>query len=196
MADKSLDDWIDETDVDDADIPGDYAERYTEPRLRWRIKEALQASGKGGDEGVWSARKAQMLAQEYERRGGGYASDERADTQRSLQSWTERDWQTSEGDAETDADSRRYLPRDAWALLPHAAAREAEATKEAANDADETTADWPDRVVRTMAELGYAEGDGLTKAEIYDRAQELEVEGRSGMDKAELKQAVLDAYRP
>ena len=196
MAEKTIDDWLDETTIDEADIPGDYPDKYTDPTLRWRIKEAIQASGKGGDEGEWSARKAQLLTQEYERRGGGYVGDKSA-SQESLEAWTDQDWQTAGGSADAASGDHmsRYLPRDAWALLTDAARREAEQTKKAADDSGDQTADWPDRVRRTMAELGYADGDGLTRDELYERAQELDVSGRSDLAKDDLKAAILDAYR-
>jgi len=47
---------------------------YTKPALRKRIFERIKAGGKGGKPGQWSARKAQMLAAEYKRKGGGYKS--------------------------------------------------------------------------------------------------------------------------
>ena len=197
MADKSLDDWLNETPFDAADIPDDYADTYTEPELRWRIKEALQASGKGGDHGEWSARKAQMLTQEYEKRGGGYRGD-KTEGQESLERWTGQDWQTASGSADADSGDHmsRYLPRDAWALLTDEARREAEQTKKKADDAGEQVADWPEPVRRVMAELGYADtGEGLTKEMLADRARELDVDGRSSMSKDELKSAIFDAYR-
>lgn len=196
MADKTIDDWLDETSIDTGDIPDDYGDKYSDPELRWRLKEAIQASPKGGDEGEWSARKAQLLTQEYEKRGGGYKG-EKSESQKSLEAWGDEDWQTSSGSADAASGSHmsRYLPRDAWALLPESARREAEKTKEKADKQGEQHAEWPDRVRRTMAELGKAEGDGLTKEELYERAQELDVDGRSGMSKEELKEAILSADR-
>lgn len=196
MAQKTIDDWLDETEIDPSNIPDDYSDKYDDPELRWRIKEAIQASGKGGDEGEWSARKAQLLTQEYERRDGGYVGD-KSESQESLEEWTDQDWQTSSGSADAAGGDHmdRYLPRDAWALLTDDAREEAEQTKKAADDDGDQTADWPDRVRRTMAELGYADGDGLTRDELYDRAQELDVDGRSDMTKDELKTAILDAYQ-
>ena len=194
MAEKTIDDWLDATDIDASDVPDDYADTYTDPELRWRLKEAIQASPKGGDEGQWSARKAQLLTQEYERRGGDYTGD-RSPSQKHLAEWTDQDWQTSGGSADAGGGERRYLPRDAWALLPESAREDAERTKQEADDAGEPVAEWPDRVVRTMAELGHADGDGLTRDELYERARELDVDGRSDMTKDELKGAILDAYR-
>lgn len=48
------------------------AGNYTKPALRKRIFEQIKAGGKGGKPGQWSARKAQMLAQQYKKAGGGY----------------------------------------------------------------------------------------------------------------------------
>jgi len=50
------------------------AGNYTKPALRKRLFNQIKASGKGGKPGQWSARKAQMLAAEYKRKGGGYTS--------------------------------------------------------------------------------------------------------------------------
>ena len=47
---------------------------YTKPGLRKSIFERIKAGGKGGAPGQWSARKAQMLAQQYKKSGGGYKS--------------------------------------------------------------------------------------------------------------------------
>jgi hypothetical protein len=47
---------------------------YTKPTLRKQIFERIKAGSKGGAAGQWSARKAQMLAQQYKKAGGGYKS--------------------------------------------------------------------------------------------------------------------------
>jgi hypothetical protein len=47
---------------------------YTKPELRKSIFERIKAGGKGGAPGQWSARKAQMMAQQYKKSGGGYKS--------------------------------------------------------------------------------------------------------------------------
>ena len=41
------------------------AGNYTKPTMRKRLFERIKAGTKGGPAGVWSARKAQMLAREY-----------------------------------------------------------------------------------------------------------------------------------
>lgn len=48
------------------------AGNYTKPTLRKSLFNKIKAGGKGGDPGEWSARKAQMLAREYKKAGGGY----------------------------------------------------------------------------------------------------------------------------
>ena len=48
------------------------AGNYTQPGMRKRLFEKIKAGGKGGSPGQWSARKAQMLAQQYKKSGGGY----------------------------------------------------------------------------------------------------------------------------
>ena len=45
---------------------------YTKPTLRKQLFERIKAGNKGGSPGQWSARKAQLLASEYKRAGGGY----------------------------------------------------------------------------------------------------------------------------
>jgi hypothetical protein len=48
------------------------AGNYTKPGLRKTIFNRIKAGTKGGDPGEWSARKAQLLASEYKKAGGGY----------------------------------------------------------------------------------------------------------------------------
>lgn len=48
------------------------AGNYTKPAMRKRLFEKIKAGTKGGKAGQWSARKAQMLASEYKKAGGGY----------------------------------------------------------------------------------------------------------------------------
>ena len=48
------------------------AGNYTKPGMRKGIFNRIKAGGKGGAPGQWSARKAQMLALQYKKSGGGY----------------------------------------------------------------------------------------------------------------------------
>jgi hypothetical protein len=48
------------------------AGNYTKPGMRKALFNKIKAGTKGGDAGEWSARKAQLLASEYKKAGGGY----------------------------------------------------------------------------------------------------------------------------
>ena len=48
------------------------AGNYTKPTMRKNLFNRIKAGGKGGAPGQWSARKAQMLASAYKKKGGGY----------------------------------------------------------------------------------------------------------------------------
>ena len=90
---------------------------YTKPEVRERIKNRIMAGDKGGKPGQWSARKAQLLALEYRKAGGGYRGGVRK-TQRSLKKWTREKWRTSDGkNAIRKGGTRRYLPSSAWQRL-------------------------------------------------------------------------------
>lgn len=47
---------------------------YTKPTMRKALFEKIKRGTKGGEPGEWSARKAQLLASEYKKAGGGYKS--------------------------------------------------------------------------------------------------------------------------
>jgi hypothetical protein len=92
---------------------------YTKPSLRESIKNRVMASSKGGKPGQWSARKAQLLAQAYEKAGGGY-SGEKTKSQKSLSKWTGEKWGTKSGKPSTQgpkATGERYLPKKAREAL-------------------------------------------------------------------------------
>jgi len=48
------------------------AGNYTKPTMRKALFNKIKAGTKGGDPGEWSARKAQLLANQYKAKGGGY----------------------------------------------------------------------------------------------------------------------------
>ena len=48
------------------------AGNYTKPGMRKRLFRKILAGTKGGKPGQWSARKAQLLAMQYKKAGGGY----------------------------------------------------------------------------------------------------------------------------
>lgn len=108
-----------------------YEEKYTDPDLREKIKEEIKASDRGGKQGQWSARKSQLLTQEYEKRGGGYKG-EKDQSQKNLEQWTDEEWQTKEGDAEArqdDGETKRYLPKRAWQNMSEEEKEETEQKK-------------------------------------------------------------------
>lgn len=77
------------------------------------------ASSKGGKPGQWSARKAQLLSQAYEKAGGGY-SGPKTGAQKSLSAWTDEKWGTKSGKPSTQgpkATGERYLPKKAREAL-------------------------------------------------------------------------------
>ena len=174
-----------------------YEEKYTKPDLRRKIKDELMQSDKGGKPGQWSARKSQLLVQEYEKQGGGYKKDEKDDAAESLEEWGEQDWQTQDGkQARQDGKTKRYLPKEVWQKLSDEEKQEAEKIKQKASQKGEQYVEWTPAIKRAMAEAGYSDSDNsseTTKQELYERAQELDIDGRSKMNKEELAEAVNDA---
>ena len=172
-----------------------YAEKYTKPDLRRQIKDELMQSDKGGKPGQWSARKSQLLVQEYEKQGGGYKKNDKDDAARSLEEWGEQNWQTQDGsEAIQDDKTKRYLPEAVWKRLSPEEKQAAERIKQQASQEGEQYVEWTPAIKRAMASAGYTE-DGTeepTKQELYEQAQQLEIEGRSQMNKAELQEAVED----
>ena len=93
------------------------SDNYTKPELREKIKKQVIAGDKGGRAGQWSARKAQLVAHEYEAEGGGY-KHERTEAQQSLKSWGDEHWHTASGEqAIQGEETHRYLPDKAWEEL-------------------------------------------------------------------------------
>ena len=93
------------------------AKNYTKPELRERIKKKVMAGSKGGRPGQWSARKAQLVTNEYEAEGGGF-KHARNPAQKSLKDWGDEKWHTANGKKATRGDeTHRYLPDAAWKKL-------------------------------------------------------------------------------
>ena len=102
---------------------------YTNPELRERLKAEITAGDKGGRPGQWSARKAQLLAHEYEAQGGGYVGPKTA-KQKSLSNWTGEEWKTADGKPAARGDeTARYLPKAAWDELTPAEKKATDAKK-------------------------------------------------------------------
>ena len=184
----------------------DYDDKYTDPDLRREIKDDLMQSDKGGDPGQWSARKSQMLVQEYEKRGGGYKKDQKDADAKSLEEWTEQEWQTKEGSAyadQEDGPTKRYLPKRAWDLLSE---EERDRTDRKKRDEGEDAAkQYVANTIEAKAARAYVDhGDAselsedqlnrLNKSELDDLASEAGIDGRSKMDKSDLAAALRTHY--
>lgn len=155
----------------------------TDPELWKTVKREITASGKGGEPGQWSARKAQMSVQEYKRRGGGYGNDGTARQDTDLHEWTEEDWGTRSGEQSGES-GERYLPRRVRMLLTDDEYRR---TTERKRGGDDQYVDQPDDVKEKVAAI---KDGGPTKDMLDERARELDIEGRSSMTKEELLDAI------
>jgi hypothetical protein len=86
---------------------------YTKPDLRKKIVSSVKSGSKGGKSGQWSARKAQIASEKYEKAGGGYTGS-KTKSQKSLSKWTKEDWGTKSGKPSVQgkkATGERYLPK-------------------------------------------------------------------------------------
>lgn len=172
-----------------------YAEKYTDPELRRKIKDALMQSDKGGNPGQWSARKSQLLVQEYERQGGGYRQSEKDAAAHALEAWTRQNWQTQTGEAAARqaGETKRYLPEAAWQRLSPEEREQAEQSKREAEQQGQQHADYPPAVKRAYREAVYGEDTTPSRDDLSRRAQELDISGRSRMQQDDLQQAVAQA---
>ncbi|MEM7808325.1 MAG: Rho termination factor N-terminal domain-containing protein [Planctomycetota bacterium] len=185
----------------------DYEDQYTKPELRARLKEEIKESDKGGKFGQWSARKSQLLTQRYEAEGGGYKG-EKTDEQKSLERWTNEDWQTQEGNAAAigegeDGSTKRYLPEKAWDLLSDEEKEKTDRKKQ--REGEEEAKQFVDNTAKAKAARKFvSHGDAsdltvdmlqrLDRNELYDLARQRDVSGRSKMDKEELAHAIHDSF--
>jgi len=183
----------------------DYEDKYTKPELRREIKEDLMESEKGGRPGQWSARKSQMLVQRYEDEGGGYKQDKKDEDAKSLEEWTNQNWQTSDGSAYADDGDKmkRYLPEKAWDLLSEEEKRQAENKKER-GDADGKQ--FVENTAAAKAARAYVDHEDaselsrdqlmkLKKDELLELAREYEISGRSSMRKVTLAKSLHEHFQ-
>lgn len=187
-------------------MSGDQGEaKYTKPALRRRIKADLQRSAKGGRRGQWSARKSQLLVQEYERRGGGYVGDVNRGEGDSLREWTAQDWRTRDGSARarTGTTTKRYLPKRAWDLLGDDAKRRTESRKRRADGAVEQSVPNTAEAKPARADIDHGDAHGLREAqlkrltlrELLTIARKEDLPGRSKMNKAQLARTLHKHFR-
>lgn len=163
-------------------------QEYTDPEMRARLKDEIQASDKGGRPGQWSARKSQLLVQEYERRGGGYRG-EKSESAQDLERWTEEDWQTQDGSARArDGDETgRYLPKKAWDELSPAEKRKTERAKREGSRKGEQFVDNTDgaKGARKRAHLPIRDYDDLTAKDVAKRVRDLDADGLAAVERHE-----------
>jgi hypothetical protein len=115
---------------------------------KWKaIVARVKASGKGGDPGEWSARKAQLAVQQYKKAGGGYSGAKSSDN--SLSKWTKQDWTTSDG--KPSEGKKRYLPKKAWASLSPSEKAETNAAKAKGNKAGKQFVAQPKSIAKKAA---------------------------------------------
>lgn len=121
---------------------------YTNAAMRERIKNRIMAGSKGGKPGQWSARKAQLLAAEYKKAGGGYSGG-KTKAQKSLSKWTGEKWRTSDGSKSEG--KKRYLPDKAWKALTPSEKRATNAAKAAGNRKGKQFVAQPKKVAKKAA---------------------------------------------
>ncbi|MGB3297364.1 MAG: Rho termination factor N-terminal domain-containing protein [Phormidesmis sp.] len=162
----------------------------TDPKLWEKVKQEYMDSDKGGESGQWSARKAQLSVKEYKRRGGGYEDDGAGQGETDLHQWTEEDWGTKSGEESAET-GERYLPKKVRMLLTEAEYQRSTSKKKSDSHAgDEQFSDQPDDVKEKVAKI---KKGGPTKAMLTERAQDLDISGRSDMTKDELLEAIEKA---
>lgn len=71
---------------------------YTKPTLRNRLKSEILRSNRGGAPGQWSARKAQLLANDYRKAGGGYRTNRPSRKQLALKKWNKKSYKKKLGE--------------------------------------------------------------------------------------------------
>ena len=154
---------------------------YTDPDLRERIKEEVKAGDKGGKAGQWSARKAQLVASEYKKQGGGYTTDKEHEPEqaRHLDRWTEEDWQTKDGEARArdGKGTHRYLPKEAWERMTP---QEREETDKVKRESDEQFVANPEAAKKASqgAREPLPSYDDLKVPEVVERIGDLDDAGR------------------
>ena len=120
---------------------------YTKASLRERLKNKIMAGSKGGNPGQWSARKAQLLANEYKKAGGSY-SGSKTTKQKSLSKWTKQKWTTSDG--KPSKGKKRYLPKKAWSALSSSEKKATNAAKAKGNKKGKQFVAQPKKVAKKV----------------------------------------------
>ena len=155
-----------------------------DPKLWEKVKKKITAGDKGGEEGEWSARKAQLATAEYKKQGGGYRG--KKSSENSLSEWTKEEWGTKSGEKSKDT-GERYLPKKAREALTDAEYKRTSAKKRADTRKGKQFSAQPEDVAEKAARA--REGEP-TKADLLNEARRRKIPGRSRMSKAELERAL------
>ena len=126
--------------------------RSDEPKWK-RIVAAIKAGSKGGKPGQWSARKAQLATQRYQKSGGGY-SGPKTKAQKAQSKWTKEDWGTKSGKNSTQgkkATGERYLPKAARDALSKKEYAKTSAKKRADTKAGKQVSKQPKKIAKKTA---------------------------------------------
>jgi hypothetical protein len=161
--------------------------KKTDPDLWDKVKQEVTEGDKGGKPGQWSARKAQMAVQEYKHEGGGYEGKKSADNH--LVQWTEEDWGTKSGKP-SGATGERYLPKEARDHLSKADYKRTSDKKRRDTKKGQQHSAQPKDIAARTAAARHHDGGDASKADLYRRAQEKHIPGRSKMNKEQLKEAL------
>ncbi|KQN93456.1 hypothetical protein ASE95_00370 [Sphingomonas sp. Leaf231] len=156
----------------------------TDPALWEKVKDEVTAGAKGGRKGQWSARKAQLAVAEYKKQGGGYVGTK--DDDNSLRQWTREEWGTKSGERSADS-GERYLPKDARDGLSAQEYARTSAKKRADTRKGHQFSAQPDAISAKTA----ASRDHRSRDDLYAEARKRNVPGRSKMNKAQLREALV-----
>ena len=170
-------------------------DKYTDPQLRQRLKEQIQAGDRGGRPGQWSARKAQLLVQEYEKAGGGYTTDEKDDRAKHLQQWGDQDWHTESGgaDARGRSSTSRYLPDVAWKLLTKAEREATDSKKKGGQEQFVANTDAAKEARKAAELLTMSASDAAKAVRSMEGRSQLERAKKAEQQHGKARKTVLEA---
>jgi hypothetical protein len=167
--------------------------KKTDPELWEKIKTKVKEGSKGGKPGQWSARKAQLAVQRYEKKGGGFEGQKPDDT--SLGRWQDEEWGTRSGEKSGET-GERYLPKEAREGLTDEEYKMTSDKKRSDTRKGKQFSGQPEKVkkkvsrTRRKARAEKKAAEEKTKGELHDEATEAGVEGPSSMSKDGLKKSV------
>lgn len=157
-----------------------------DPKLWNKVKREITTGDKGGNEGEWSARKAQLAVAAYKKAGGGYLGKKSKDN--NLTEWTQEDWGTRSGKPSGDT-GERYLPKKAREALSKSEYDRTTSKKRKDTAEGKQFSAQPDDVARKTAPYRGGKAEP-TKSELMQEARKRNIPGRSKMNKSQLEDAL------